>query len=77
MTIVSIDGAPIGFQAVRDERIDLDLATPVPEMARRAVQMAIDAANGKKPAKQTDYLPGIPFDSSNVEAKADQIWGCA
>mgnify|MGYP001054504369 CR=1 FL=1 len=44
LTIVSIDGTPLGCKAVRDRLIDLEIATPLPEMAKRAVAAAKTAA---------------------------------
>ena len=38
LVIVSIDGTPLGCKAVKDKLIDLEIATPVPEMAKRAIR---------------------------------------
>lgn len=60
ITIVSIDGAPTGCQAVRDGLIDMDIATPVGEMAKRAVAAAVAAAKGEATPETTAFLPGMP-----------------
>ena len=76
VVIVTIDGLPLGCKAVRDRMIDLDIATPVPEMAERAVNAAVKAANGEAIATKAEFLPGIPYGPDNVEAMKDKLWGC-
>ena len=77
MTIVSIDGTPLGCKAVRDQLIDLEIATPLPEMAKRAVAAAMKAAGGadglttgRVPARHS-LRPG------RRRPMARKIWGCA
>ncbi|MER8808198.1 sugar ABC transporter substrate-binding protein [Mesorhizobium australicum] len=74
--IVSIDGAPTGCQAVRDGLIDMDLATPVGDMAAAAVDAAIAVASGGKPAAPTAFLPGTPYTPADVATQAPKVWGC-
>lgn len=74
--IVSIDGAPTGCQAVRSGLIDMDLATPVGDMANAAVEAAITVATGGEPAQRAVFLPGTAYTPTDVESKADKVWGC-
>ena len=76
VTIVSIDGTPLGCKAVRDRMIDLEIATPLPEMSRRAVAAVVKAAEGGKVEPQAEFLPGIPYGPDNVAEMASKIWGC-
>ena len=76
LVIVSIDGTPLGCKAVRDHLIDLEIATPLPEMATRAVGAAIKAANGQAISPQAEFLPGIPYGPGDVDQMASKIWGC-
>lgn len=77
LTIVSIDGTPLGCKAVRDRLIDLEIATPLPEMAKRAVEAAAKAASGQTISPQAEFLPGIPYGPDDVATMAPKIWGCA
>jgi ABC-type sugar transport system substrate-binding protein len=77
ITIVSIDGTPLGCKAVRDRLIDLDIATPLPEMAKRAVEAGIKAADGQTPSPQAEFLPGIPYGPDDVATMAPKVWGCS
>jgi len=76
VVVVSIDGLPSGCKAVRDHLLDLDIATPITDMADRAVDAAIKAVKGEKIARQAEFLPGIPYGPSDVEAKAASLPGC-
>ena len=76
IVIVSIDGTPLGCKAVRDHMIDLEIATPLPEMASRAISAAIKAANGETISPQAEFLPGIPYGPGDVDQMASKIWGC-
>ena len=76
LVIVSIDGTPLGCKAVRDKLIDLEIATPLPEMAKRAVAAAVKASQGGKIEPQAEFLPGIPYGPGDVDKMASQIWGC-
>ena len=76
LVIVSIDGTPLGCKAVRDKLIDLEIATPLPEMAKRAVAAAVKASQGGKIEPQAEFLPGIPYGPGDVDKMANQIWGC-
>lgn len=76
IVIVSIDGTPLGCKAVKDKLIDLEIATPLPEMSRRAVAAAIKASQGGKVEPQAEFLPGIPYGPGDVDQMASKIWGC-
>jgi len=76
IVIVSIDGTPLGCKAVKDKLIDLEIATPLPEMSRRAVAAAIKASQGGKVDPQAEFLPGIPYGPGDVDQMASKIWGC-
>jgi ABC-type sugar transport system substrate-binding protein len=76
LVIVSIDGTPLGCKAVRDKLIDLEIATPLPEMAKRAVAAAVKASQGGKIDPQAEFLPGIPYGPGDVDTMASKIWGC-
>jgi ABC-type sugar transport system substrate-binding protein len=76
LVIVSIDGTPLGCKAVRDGMIDLEIATPLPEMSKRAVAAAIKASTGGKVEPQAEFLPGIPYGPGNVAEMASKVWGC-
>jgi ribose transport system substrate-binding protein len=73
---VSIDGTPLACQAVRDRLLDLDIATPIADMAQRAVKAAMLAADGETPEPHAELLPGIPYGPDDVEQKANLVWGC-
>lgn len=77
LTIVSIDGTPLGCKAVRDRLIDLDIATPIPEMAKRAVAAAETAAAEQEVSPRAEFLPGIPYGPDDVATMAPKVWGCA
>jgi ABC-type sugar transport system substrate-binding protein len=76
IVIVSIDGTPLGCRAVRDRLIDLEIATPLPEMSNRAVKAALKAAAGGKIEPHAEFLPGIPYGPDNVAEMASRVWGC-
>ena len=77
VVIVSIDGLPSGCKAVRDRLVDLDIATPVPEMSSRAVRAAVAAAKGETISPKVEFLPGIPYGPGDVEQKKGRLWGCS
>lgn len=77
VVIVTIDGTPLGCKAVRDRMIDLDIATPVSEMATRAIKAAVAAANKSEVSPQVEFLPGIPYGPFDVDKMASKVWGCS
>jgi ribose transport system substrate-binding protein len=76
IVIVSIDGTPLGCKAVRDRLIDLEIATPLPEMASRAIKAAVKASSGEAISPQAEFLPGIPYGPNDIDQMASKIWGC-
>ncbi|MBZ9772408.1 sugar ABC transporter substrate-binding protein [Mesorhizobium sp. CO1-1-8] len=76
IVLVSIDGTPLGCQAVRDGLLDLDIATPVADLGTKAVQAAIKAAGKGSIEPQSEFLPGLPYGPDNVKEKSSQVWGC-
>lgn len=76
IVIVSIDGTPLGCKAVRERLIDLEIATPLPEMCYRAVVAAIKAAGGTTAEPHAEFLPGIPYGPGDVKEMASKVWGC-
>lgn len=76
VVVVSIDGLPSGCRAVRDGFLDLDIATPIADMADRAVGAALKAVKGEAVEPKSEFLPGIPYGPSDVEAKAASLSGC-
>lgn len=75
--LVSIDGAPTGCQAVRDQLLDLDLATPIGAMAEAAVDAAVKRARGETLDVSVLFLPGTPYTPADVREMAPKVWGCA
>jgi ribose transport system substrate-binding protein len=73
---VSIDGTPLACQAVRDGFLDLDIATPIADMADLAVDAAAKASKATPLAEKTKFLPGIPYGKDDTQLMADKVWGC-
>lgn len=73
---VSINGDQIGCKYVSDNSNDVDIATPVQQMAKKAIQAVLDGANGKKPAKSVELLDGLPYGPSDIASKKSEVWGC-
>lgn len=76
VVLVSIDGTPLGCQAVREGILDLDIATPLGEMAAKAVQAAFKAEKKETITPHAEFLPGLPYGPGDVKEKASQVWGC-
>jgi ribose transport system substrate-binding protein len=74
---ISINGDEIGCKYVTEKANDLDVATPVQQMAKEALQAVTDGADGKKPAKNIVLLDGLPYSPSDIDSKKSQVWGCA
>jgi ABC-type sugar transport system substrate-binding protein len=74
---VSINGDEIGCKYVTENFNTLDVATPVEQMAKEAIQAVVDGAAGKKPAKNVLLLDGLPYGPSDIASKKSQVWGCA
>lgn len=74
---ISINGDEIGCKYVTEKALDLDVATPVQQMAKEALTAVVDGADGKKPAKNVLLLDGLPYGPSDIDSKKSQVWGCA
>jgi ABC-type sugar transport system substrate-binding protein len=73
---MSINGDEIGCKFVSDNSLDVDIATPVQEMAKQALQAIIDNAAGKAPSKNVVLLPGLAYTPSDLATNKDKVWGC-
>jgi ribose transport system substrate-binding protein len=73
---ISINGDEIGCKYVTENANDLDVATPVQQMAKEAIQAALGGVD-KKPAKNVLLLEGLPYSPSDIASKKSQVWGCA
>lgn len=76
VTIISIDGDPIGCQSVKDGYVDMVLATDVPTMTRSVLEQTIAAIKGET-VKESELLPGIPVTPENIADNEANVWGCA
>lgn len=77
VTIVSIDGDANACKALGNKTIDMDLVTPLPQMTKEALQVAIDVAGGKPaPSPNSKKLPGIQVTPGTLTTKKADIWGC-
>jgi ABC-type sugar transport system substrate-binding protein len=76
ITIVTIDGTPLGCKSVKDKMIDLDFAISPAGMATKAVEATFKALKKEPIAPQTETLPGIPYTPADVSRLQSQVWGC-
>lgn len=76
VVMVSIDGDPGGCRAVREDLLDLDIATPLGEMGSKAAQAAVTLAQGGTLTTSLEKLPGLPYGPSDFAQKEGQVWGC-
>lgn len=76
ITVVTIDGDPVGCKALRDELIDADVATLVEKFGETAVDRAIGAVNGEAVSPREVQVPGLLLTQKNLEAEAGKVWGC-
>jgi ABC-type sugar transport system substrate-binding protein len=74
---MSINGDEIGCKYVTSGELGIDIATPVQDMAKMALQSIQDNAAGKAPAENVVLLPGVPYTPDDLAAMKDKIWGCA
>lgn len=75
VTIISIDGDPLGCQALKDGFVDMVLATDVPLMTTNVLQQTINGITGQSVA-ETELLPGIAVTPENIADKSSAVWGC-
>lgn len=73
---LSINGDEIGCKYVTAGQNDVDIATPVQEMAKSALQAIKDAADGTQPATNVDLLPGLAYTPADIDTNKDNVWGC-
>jgi ABC-type sugar transport system substrate-binding protein len=73
---ISINGDEIGCKYVSDGSNDVDIATPVQEMAKQAIKAIADASKGTQPAQRVSLLPGLPYTPADLSSKKSQVWGC-
>jgi ABC-type sugar transport system substrate-binding protein len=76
VTTLSINGDEIGCKYVSDGSNDVDIATPVSDMAQQAITSIVASSKGTQPAKAVNLLPGLPYSPSDLSAKKSQVWGC-
>jgi ribose transport system substrate-binding protein len=73
---VSINGDELGCKYVSDNTNDVDIATPVQEMTKQAIDAIVNNAKGVKPAQNVVLLPGLVYTPSDIATKKSQVWGC-
>jgi ABC-type sugar transport system substrate-binding protein len=73
---MAINGDEIGCKYVTDGQLGVDIATPVEEMAKQALQAIKDGSAGKAPAENVVNLPGLAYTPSDLAANKDKVWGC-
>lgn len=76
VAIVSIDGDPVGCQALKDGLVDMVIATDVPTMTRNVLVQTIAAIRGEAVA-ESEQLPGLPVTPDNIAENEANVWGCS
>jgi len=76
VTIISIDGDPVGCQALKDGYVDMVLATDVPTMTYNVLEQTLAGIKGET-VKESELLPGIPVTPENIADNEANVWGCA
>jgi ABC-type sugar transport system substrate-binding protein len=74
---MSINGDEIGCKYVTSGENDIDIATPVADMAKEALQAIVDASEGTDPAENVVLLPGLAYTPGDIEQNRDAVWGCS
>ena len=75
---VSINGDQIGCRYVGDNMDDLDIATPLPDMAHAALSSVVSyVAKHVAPSPNVVELPGLPYTPASIGQLKSKIWGCA
>jgi ABC-type sugar transport system substrate-binding protein len=77
VTTVSINGDELGCKYVSDNTDDVDLATPVQEMTKQAIDAITNAAKGTQPTQNVTLLPGLAYSPGDIAQKKSQVWGCS
>ena len=70
--VVTIDGDPVGCAALKAGYVDADVATPVAELARRALDAALTAAKRPDAPRLDLELPGTVVTAKDRR----RAWGC-
>jgi ABC-type sugar transport system substrate-binding protein len=76
ISIVTIDGDPVGCPAVGSKTIDADIATSVGEFGSKAVAAAHTAHAGKAVSPKFVQAPSLVVNTSNFASASPNIWGC-
>lgn len=74
--IVTIDGDPVGCQALRDGLIDANIATDVNTFGERAVDAVRAALAGESIDPKIEELEGVPLTQANYAEVSPSVWGC-
>ncbi|MEV6012984.1 sugar ABC transporter substrate-binding protein [Streptomyces sp. NPDC051976] len=77
VTVVTIDGDPNGCAAIRNKRIDADIATLIDSFGLQSVDAAHTLAQGKSLAQKTVGIAGLPLNQTNAATTTAKVWGCA
>ncbi len=77
VVLVGIDGDPSGCQSLKDNLLDLSIATDVPGMTRKTLENLIAAIKGEPVAASPELLPGIPVTPETIGELESQVWGCS
>lgn len=73
---ISINGDQIGCKYVTSGQDDLDIATPVKQMAQNAIDAVVAGSKGKDPANNVDLLKGLAYSPSTLSSLKSKVWGC-
>jgi len=73
---MSINGDQIGCKYVTSGDLGVDVATPVEEMAKQALQAVKDGAAGKAPVQNVVELPGLAYTPADLAENRSKVWGC-
>jgi len=64
---ISTDGCPAPLQAIREGKVDADSAQQLITMGQTAIEVMVNAINGKMPETQIIRLPPDPITPENVD----------
>jgi ABC-type sugar transport system substrate-binding protein len=73
----SINGDQIGCKLVSDNMNDIDIATPLPDMAHSALTAVTSVANKRAaPNPNALEIPGLAYTPTNIAQVKTKVWGC-
>ncbi|MCU1636907.1 MAG: Ribose transport system substrate-binding protein [Cryobacterium sp.] len=75
--IVTIDGDPVGCQALADKTIDADIATLVGDFGTQAVEAARALSAGETVDPHIVEIAGLAINQGNFSDEKANVWGCA